>query len=693
MDNYKDNRHDRRISPGQPKSSNRNAASPEVIGFPFHNPYTFIPFPVKGAERANPTPLTIDEVEKDRLTGFLDLEVKTCSPLLSSLPVKDRDKQGNIPPLPALKIGKDVIVPATGVRGTIRSLMTIISGSALDYIDEHLWLCQGRDTKLGGKNAKLYLAKVCDAKKGTVRYGEARLVNTMELFRVINDQTIPNYHDAYKKAKEILRQSGNDKKEKEVWIDSPANPGSWRSSCDEQHPWRVKVSGKKVNSKTNQHEGAFRPETGETITLPDKLWDDYKGRNRHSVRKELRNGDLVWLEAEDPQRGIHSMEDVRSIQWARWGKTGTKFKDQIETTCPHMLPDYLKEDGLVDIVSDLFGSIPLNSEACHAFAARVRFDNLVFANGGTFLNKMPVLAAPHPGCKAFYVKNDDFTDTESFYDRISLANPPRGYKIYRTTKERGNAAPWSYHNQPVFDDYCKEKKFHDVQNMTREKELLQEGETGKLHVTFRGLNKKEFALLLLTLSCDLRLGGGKPLGLGHCIVSKIRACDENGKEFLHYSPERAKLPLEYQNEISPLWFERAELYCKTQEPVDFLRYPRAFKGDDEHKHRGGMCWFSMYAAPKKSETSVTAVGLETLWTTSPLREKAGNEQIRAQGLPTFDPANPRADLLFGYDSEWISVKRPFISDIVKGNENAGGGGRYENTSQNRESRQEERNKR
>lgn len=65
-----------------------------AIGCAFHNPYTFIPFPVTAPERHAPTPLTIDEVEKDRLTGVLNIKLKNLSPLCTvQAEEKGKDKQ------------------------------------------------------------------------------------------------------------------------------------------------------------------------------------------------------------------------------------------------------------------------------------------------------------------------------------------------------------------------------------------------------------------------------------------------------------------------------------------------------------------------------------------------------------------------------------------------------------------------
>ena len=352
-----------------------------------------------------------------------------------------------------------------------------------------------------------------------------------------------------------------------------------------------------------------------------------------------------------------------------------------------MLPDYLKEDGLVDITSDLFGSVPVSSQAYSAFAGRVRPDNLVFETGTAVTPcEMAPLSSPHPGCVAFYMDNDNL-------DEISLEDLPKGYKVYRTTKERGKDAPWNYSVQPIFDQGVA-KPFNAVQKMTHKAELINEGSVGHFKLSFRSLTKEEFALLLLALSCDLRIGGGKPFGLGHAVVTQVDAYDENGDRILAYAPkQKASVPPEYADAVSSQYLDRANKYCKTQEPVDKLRYPRTM--NDKGNQRGGMCWFALHASVRKN----TSKGLGTQWVSDYPDNDAlnGLQQIRAQGLPRFDPVNPAADMLFGYDVgfrfEQARDKRNMMKYFRKDGFRNESFQRYGNDSQNRESRQQNRDNR
>ena len=127
-------------------------ASPKILGEPFHNPYTFIPFaadPVRGRKPA--TLITIDETRDgcDRKTGIVDLTITTVSPLLSCTPIPTHETKGGHKTYQTLTIGDDVIVPASWIRGSLRTQLTILTRGTLGYVDKSAFLIQGRDTKIG----------------------------------------------------------------------------------------------------------------------------------------------------------------------------------------------------------------------------------------------------------------------------------------------------------------------------------------------------------------------------------------------------------------------------------------------------------------------------------------------------------------------------------------------------------------
>lgn len=603
----------------------------------FHNPYTFIPFPLNEPKRVEPTEMTIDEVETDRVSGILELEVTTKTPLLSC-DAQPRDRHGK--PIDrkaqseeayghawykALTIGNDVIVPATGIRGAMRTLMTILVGGNLGYIDEDLFLCQGRDASLGPrkydnerKPVNVFLGIVENHPSREfglkVRLGRTALVELDQLRRV------RGYDDSYRPTSRVDRKI-------ELWIDNPDKPESLSRKKDQRHPWRLKLSGQRVNSKGLQREGAIKP-GDQVVDLDKDLYRNYLGRHRNAVASELKRGDVVWLEPTHLDAvEIKSGGDVKSIQWARWGRSGDELLKRIEDK---FHPDYLRADGKVDEVTNLFGMASPDKEVeVQPFAARIRPENLVFrdAAGRVQTVTLAPLAPPKPGCKAFYREAPNPEDLDG--NRLV-----GGYKVYRVPADGDE--PWRYEAQPVYDDQGRPKPPYQAVNRTVE--LVPKQQKGTLKIAFRALNRRELALLIQTCSVPWRLGGGKPLGLGACEVKISRMLGETGEE--------VPLPDDWQSQVNDEDI-RTGVYCWTQSqvPVPRMRYPSAVSRNRNKINRGGHVWFQRHAAPRKGTRSgqTEPVGLES----KQLASKLGGKDLPGFPLPEFDPRNPIDDVLYG----------------------------------------------
>jgi len=674
---YSNNRRNNKRD-SQEKGSNAEAAPASLIDEPFHNPYTFIPFP-KDIARNDPTPLSADEHpdERHRRSGVLEIEVQTLSPLLTSRskPEKPLDKKqkGNKHNVyRALTIGDDVIIPATGVRGALRSLMTILAGGTLDYINEDLWLLEARVSldeakeKPKSNEAPLFLAQVIKAgssrQSGLIQLGGTELVPVDKL-----EQQLGNL--------KYLRPTPRRRQSKHIYKD---NHGEWF----------VKLSGF-IKCKGVKKEGLFKP-NGKKINIPKEFWHDYQNRHRQSTAKQLRKGDLIWLEPNDPYcRKIESAADIKSLQWTRWTRQGQKLLDRLPEP---VRPDYLNKDGKVDMVTDMFGQVHKTLQRS-TFAGRVRPGNLVFHEGLKHLRQEVIapLSSPHPGCVAFYCDDADL-------DTISAKSPLKGYKVYRNTLEHGDQAPWKYSVQGVYKERG-DLKMPPQQNVNITAELLNKGLTGKLKISFRALHQDELALLLSAFTVDWKLGGGKPLGLGHCRVTAVALIDEDGNRTNPLGPSmdthsNLKLLSSEATSVEHLK-ERIDLYRASQVPVSKLRYPRAVTQTKNQSRRAGLAWYTRHASQRK-----TALGLQTIWTKGELKIQAhGNSQITAQALPPLDINDPQKDLLYGYDmidlvdqtdgKRLVSRLAPFDPNKhARDDEKAG-----ENISQSRETRKIQRDQR
>lgn len=698
-------------------------ADPACLGEPFHNPYTFIPFEKPNRERMEPTPLTIDEKPEEkekRFTGILDLEVQLLSPLLTNSPIPVSVDRNEHKTYEILKIGNDVVLPATGVRGALRSLMTILTSGSLGYVDPEVWLCQGRDANLGpsinsndGKPKKVFLARVVrlggENRPGTVHVcnEERQLIDIVELakaiakmenrplphvqhppqpgapkhlavdygkyLRELNDRYIKEYRpktseEEKKKSEERIRLFAIIKGNKIVAVSRAKEPIPG-------YDWEIKLSGKPIQygKKRPKEEGAFKVSEGNPIELGSDFWVAYRGRNRHGVHPALKEGDLVWLEPRNPDcQQIKSADDVESIQWARWGRRGERLLDVLKERHANQLPDYFVGDGKVDMVTDLFGQVPLSNgqgeDKTRAFAARIRCGNLIFRDCANSIKPEGVtlapLSQPHPGCSGFYRQWSAPNNPELSADKISNRGfGLRGFKVYRTTQECGEQGPWNDKVQQVNHGERKldrKSKTADMLFPPAQGELR-----GRIRLVLRALSQREVALVLAACAVDWRLGGGKPFGLGHCRVRKavLRRFLNSGelKDKDELKRDTAAIPdlsEPYRAECDEFLKKRMALWQATQTPVKKLRYPLAA----EKSQRGGHVWFNRHVTPNKTNSGECASGLQPLHVEagSPLEKKTGVKlEIRAQLLPIFDPVEPESDKLFGYDLE------ARLEDIVK----------------------------
>lgn len=664
------------------------------LGCEFYNPYTFIPFPTNIERKADVSYLTVDEYDKEqRFTGVLDLVVKNISPLLSceseprnyKVGEDGRKIEGGHKEYNALTIGDDFIVPATSVRGSLRTLMTILCGSTLGYMDRHLYLCQGRDVHCGPiqgyENRKAFVALVVEPgsfnSDGKIELGESGIFDSSNLMRLAKKENI-----------KLPRPTTGFNR---VFVDNPKNPCRIEVINDVKEmstlPYQIKLAGF-MNVKGVKKEGYFRSLGNTPIFLPASFWEAYKARNKNGDHKRLEKGDLIWIEPKNPDASaITSANDIKSIQWARWGKNGQSFEEVLgRSAC--VKPDCMNPDGKIDAVTDMWGQVYFDSDvACKTFASRIRVHNLVFENEKKLLREetLAPLAQPHPGCIAMY-RNDS-------PEKIGKTSPLNGYKVYRNTKNLDEKAPWLYANQGVYDNgMLKPQK----SNMNKTVQLLTKGQLGHLKISFRGLSKKELALLLLTCSVDWKLGGGKPLGLGHCRVVEMECRDEFGCEIF------PKVKAESENVLIPDAFapyisdsnlqKRVLLYKKSQEPVAMLRYPRAVEGkrDSDNKlgvRREALVWFSRFTKVK-TDGCGNVNGL----TSSILNEKEYPGMVLGN-IESYDGP------LYGYDlymeSQGGGLKNMYKAepyDSVKHKADPKNKNR-ENNSQNRYTRRDDRSRR
>ncbi|MFH1842392.1 MAG: hypothetical protein ABIF77_04240 [bacterium] len=660
---------------GYDRDGSQDCVEPNVFGLQFHNPYTFIPFTETPLDKREPSLLTVDELpDEQRFTGILTLEITTQSPLLTCDPdpvgknrtgsaAQDRtQKQSKHETYRALTIGSDVVVPASGVRGSLRNLMTILTGGTLTNLDPHAYATQGRDLSLGPATPqspdlpqRVFLGRVEEAgttfHDGRIQLGETELIPVGTIAAAVaamtNSEFDPVYPQNWNERRRwtdncnrlLQRYRPGRKKPQTLYLRH--NGDGWVASHQQaEGDWEVKFSGRPINLK-GKREGIFRL-NGKTVTVSRDLWKIYRSRHLHSDHQELRRGDLVWLEPHDYSLNkLQTAVEIKSLQWSRWGRRGQAIRDLIEEHQPDLLPDNPQAAGMVDLVTDLFGKVSMDEEHAISFAGRVVPENLVFLNSSTtvFRQALSPLGGPHPGCAAFYRWQGDPGQTDP--DNTCGTDPFRGYKVYRTSQETDVDGPWNWDQQGVWEENIAELK-PERQSMNKTVDLLPTAARGQLRIAFRAVDREELALLLYTCSMPWRLGGGKPFGLGLCSVSLSSLVDELGQplDSAEFAEDLLPEPVRV----------RANWWHASQEPVAKLRYPRAVNQTRFRGQRGGHAWFGRHANPRKSsQADEDARGLEIFRARGALSKKFEGSCVKGQVLPPFDPKNPQGDLLSGYD--------------------------------------------
>jgi CRISPR-associated protein (TIGR03986 family) len=199
-----------------------------------------------------------------------------------------------------------------------------------------------------------------------------------------------------------------------------------------------------------------------------------------------------------------------------------------------------------------------------SYAGHLRIGDAAADHVTTTAVRLAPLGSPRPGAGQFYLQIDDdepasgedqlhAADWGSEHDRPE-ARPVRGRKFY-------------WHGDPTEQSPPRHVARRAQQNeaMTGERHLVPNGTVFRQKITFDNVSPAELGSLLLTLlpglllprtegrqSADywLRLGGGKPLGLGSCAVTitDLQWQDARqrylGQDPVSQSPEEFFAPLE-----------------------------------------------------------------------------------------------------------------------------------------------------
>ncbi|GIV79013.1 MAG: hypothetical protein KatS3mg050_3407 [Litorilinea sp.] len=438
--------------------------------------------------------------------------------------------------------GKDAI-PATSLRGMIRSLFEAVTNSAFSVFngDERL------EYRIDPVEARRFKPGIVQSLPLGDQPGVIALCEEAKIGAYYDDP-VANILDGSwtcgEAAYAIVGRTKNNVRKVEVI--SRNHQALAADSRPVQHGW-VKVTGPTIDTKRN--ESFFYFKEGEPSQAKQVYFDADREADFNAVlhaqlheRKEdfrsqvqserLAPGNLVYVELEPGDE-----TQVRNIALARVARL--RYRHSIGDLLPeHLKPNEQYEQ--LDIASRVFGwvkSTPTEDGKTRiAYAGRIRFSHAVLTQDkGIYADEIPlaILSAPKPTTTLFYLRRKEGEWSEEERKKPGAAttigydgpNQLRGRKFYR---HHGNAL-----NRL---EYERAERRRDHQNRSV-RGVRAPGNVFQFTLKFHNLAPLELGALLWTLnlsrdrSCFFRLGYAKPLGFGSVKLSveQIEILDLNAR--------------------------------------------------------------------------------------------------------------------------------------------------------------------
>jgi len=530
----------------------------------FLNPYNFVRYlPDPAIDPANPAVMLLGRCTPpphDRyvgLSGTIRCQLEVITPLFISdsqavRVTKYQDAAGNTQEhlrYRFFQIDNQDMIPAPTLRGAIRSLFEAATNSCFAVFDAERILEFRADPSYGNKlkkNGGLVTKLAQPASDGQIRLCH---VGTVGFYYKPADKKqnaigLNEYHwktGDYVAARARQRDKGGWQvleiaKNKEALSPCrPDNDGKLRQKHVEG--W-LYITGK--GEDTNKKNETF-------ILDPDKHGDQGTVAFDHTIQAEYDRIRQSQFEQNELPAPLHSpMLSENEFVWVDISEEGKKRKvnrlSRVQVPrLPHLsaigelLPDHLhpcKEYDALCPACRVFGWVKdahqtgarnWEREERTAYAGRVRFSHATLVAGkdeGCFDEEMPlaILSSPKPTTAPFYlaqgVPNDEkFRVPEG--DREISYRP--GYKL------RGRKFYYHHGNLLNRQEFERTDQKKDLQNRSV-RNVRRPGNVFEFTIQFENLSTVELGALIWTLKlgknegCHLRLGYGKPLGLGSVML-------------------------------------------------------------------------------------------------------------------------------------------------------------------------------
>jgi RAMP superfamily len=515
----------------------------------FINPYTFVPLP---AAIARSEPAGHHLAKPESISGRVTVEWTLQTPLLLPL-AHSSARDGRI------------VVPGSSVKGAIRSLHETLMGGCLRVVDEdfvpvyrepavakgenwHMALVTGATRK--GRATQVQLtSQTVWVRAGTLRSALGRVPCSGDTVDIAewavrwrdglgrDEVHAPDGVTAGDGWAVIVGDSGTRLRSREFFCAAGQIP------AEDSAPREVAASAwlefERLCEGTNDirlirqrpdatsHKGWRTGRIFADVHWPGRA--DLVGRRRR-ITGRLWPGDVVWARVNADSGQVDRLSMAAIWRAPGEGPVSGRIPDSVRTC---------QDPGNLCLSCRLFGSADVataeaGQEATQlSYAGHLRIGDAVADRVTTVTVRLAPLGSPRPGAGQFYLQIDD-DDPASGEDELPTAN--WGSEHDRPTARPVRGRKFYWHGDPTKQATPRHVARRGQQNeaMTGERQLVPAGAVFRQEITFDNVSPAELGSLLLTLlprlllprtegkqTADywLRLGGGKPLGLGSCAVT------------------------------------------------------------------------------------------------------------------------------------------------------------------------------
>ena len=532
-------------------------------------PYNFVPLEKKVFYPAWGPLVSHDQPFKDGLSGTLEVELKTHSPIFIANGVLEKDKVNYNCKDGELKSTKDeplafshyydvngnkqYFIPATSLKGMLRSVLEVLSFSKMNFYNDHRYAARDLSSHDNFYMKKMKYQKCGWMKKKGDKYiiescGEPKRISHKELDRSFDlkmsdyfqgkvslkyekttDGQVSSEYNKYSEQDDYLK-SAKHKYElypkmglKDVFIartkDDRGRKVCTLSETETRQKGKVVFTGqpsKRKEPKVGKPSGkAFEfifPETGgEQFVVPEKVIADFKFAYFDFDEQRQSHDWKYWkkrLEAgkEVPVFFIEEQGEIKSLGYSYL------YKLPFE----HRIGEYFKDQrsNELDLSQCIFGNVDegYQKNSLLMLKGRVQFSHANFIDKGNLEGRevLAVLSSPKASYYPNYIKQKN-----------GVLREKESYKTYM--------------DDPSTTDLAGRKRYPIHQNFSYGKlpstnginrkilshfKPLKEGLTAKFKVHYHNLLPEELGALISAItmhgtdSCFHNLGMGKPLGLG-----------------------------------------------------------------------------------------------------------------------------------------------------------------------------------